>query len=139
MFLQSTITVPTEGRSINEITSDINAEITEFGVKTGLCHLFIQHTSASLLICENDDPAVRVDLENFMSRLVQDGDSHFTHTAEGPDDMSGHIRSILTENNLMIPVKDGKLALGIWQGVYLWEHRQQPHTRKVLITLIAEK
>jgi len=137
MLSQTTITVSTHGRSTLEITAKINAEIANTHFKQGLCHLFIQHTSASLIICENEDPNVRVDLENFMSNLVQDGDRRFIHTQEGPDDMSAHIRNILTENNLMIPVKEGKLNLGVWQGVFLWEHRLASHERKILMTLIS--
>ena len=100
-----------------------------------MCHLFIRHTSASLMLCENADPAVRRDLEIFMADLVPDGDSRFTHTAEGPDDMPAHVRSVLTQSDLNIPVRNGRLALGTWQGIYLWEHRSGPHARAVLVTI----
>lgn len=104
-------------------------------IQTGLCHLFIQHTSASLLINENADPDVLHDLETFMSDLVPDGDRRFVHTAEGPDDMPAHVRHLLTQTTLTIPVADGRLALGTWQGVFIWEHRHRPHTRKVMVTV----
>jgi secondary thiamine-phosphate synthase enzyme len=106
------------------------------GITTGLCHLFIRHTSASLLINENADPDVLRDLETFMSDLVADGDSRFIHTAEGPDDMPAHVRCALTQTSLSIPVMDGRLALGTWQGIYLWEHRHRPHDRQVVVTVV---
>lgn len=105
------------------------------GVKFGICHVFICHTSASLILCENADPSVMKDLESFMSRQVRDGDPLFTHDAEGPDDMPAHIRSILTQSDLNLPVRDGRCALGTWQGIYLWEHRYAPHTRRVIVTI----
>jgi secondary thiamine-phosphate synthase enzyme len=97
--------------------------------------VFTAHTSASLMICENADPDVRRDLETFMADLAPDGDPRFVHTAEGPDDMPAHLRSILTQTDLTIPVRDGRLALGTWQGVYLWEHRLRPHARRVVVTV----
>jgi len=102
-----------------------------------MCNLFIAHTSASLIICENADPDVRVDLETFMSELVPDGDRRYRHTAEGPDDMSAHVRSILTCSSLSIPITRGRLALGTWQGIYLYEHRTAPHRRRVLVSVLA--
>ena len=109
--------------------------VRDSGVTTGLCHLFICHTSASMMLCENADPSVRRDLETFMARQVPDGDPMFTHRAGGPDDMPAHVRSILTQSDLNIPVRDGRCALGTWQGVYLWEHRTAPHGRRVIVTV----
>jgi secondary thiamine-phosphate synthase enzyme len=97
--------------------------------------VFIAHTSASLMLCENADPDVRLDLETFMSDLVPDGDPRYVHTAEGPDDMPAHVRSVLTQSDLTIPLRDGRLALGTWQGIYVWEHRVQPQNRRVIVTL----
>ena len=100
---------------------------------TGLCKLFLRHTSASLLIQENADPDVRTDLEDFFARLVPDGDPRFIHTAEGDDDMAAHVRTALTSVNLSIPIGDGALALGTWQGIYVWEHRIRPHRRRIAV------
>ncbi len=105
------------------------------GVRHGLCHLFIRHTSASLIVCENADPAVRHDLETFMAKLSPDGDPTFTHRQEGEDDMAAHIRSVITQTEMSVPVVDGLLALGTWQGIYLWEHRTAPHQRQVIVTV----
>ena len=135
MAFLGTISCETEGKGLYDLSSRVqhllpaNAE--------GLCHLFIRHTSASLVITENADPTVHSDLENFMSRLVVDGDPLYRHTAEGPDDMSAHIRSILTKSELNIPVQAGRLMLGVWQGIYLWEHRSHAKQRSVVCTLIA--
>jgi secondary thiamine-phosphate synthase enzyme len=107
-------------------------------VARGLCHVFIHHTSASLMLCENADPAVRDDLEIFMARAVPDGDPEFTHTAEGPDDMSAHVRSVLTQSMLSIPVTDGRCALGTWQGIYVWEHRRAHFRRRLTVTVQGE-
>jgi secondary thiamine-phosphate synthase enzyme len=104
-------------------------------VESGLAHLFIQHTSASLFVCENADPAVREDLEAFMARAVPDGDPLYRHTAEGPDDMPAHVRSVLTDCSLSVPVVSGKLALGTWQGIFVWEHRHSPHRRRIVLTV----
>jgi secondary thiamine-phosphate synthase enzyme len=106
-------------------------------VSAGLCHVFIHHTSASLIIQENADPDVQLDLEAFFSRLVHDADPIYRHTDEGPDDMSAHIRSVLTATSLTIPVAGGRLSLGTWQGLYLWEHRTHPHKRSLTITVIG--
>ena len=138
MIEQQTVAVPTEGRGTYDITHNVNAIVAAAGIQTGLCHLFIQHTSASLILCENADPTVRRDLEAFMARLVPDGDSIFFHTDEGDDDMPAHIRSILTQSALSIPVTHGRCALGTWQGIYLWEHRTHPHRRKVTVTVQGE-
>ena len=138
MIRQSEIRVDTRGRGTYDFTRDVQEAVRASGVRTGLCHLFIRHTSASMMLCENADPAVRRDLETFMSRQVPDGDPMFTHTAEGPDDMPAHVRSVLTQSDLNIPVRDGRCALGTWQGVYLWEHRTAPHARRVIVTVQGE-
>ena len=138
MIAQSEIRIATRGRGTYDFTQDVQEAVRASGVRAGLCHLFIRHTSASMMLCENADPAVRRDLETFMARQVPDGDPAFTHTAEGPDDMSAHVRSILTQSDLNIPVRDGRCALGTWQGVYLWEHRTAPHERCVIVTVQGE-
>ena len=134
-FEQSFITIETPGRAIVEITRQVDDAIREFGVEQGLCHLFIHHTSASLMITENADGNVLRDLENYISKLVTDGDPAFIHDQEGPDDMAAHIRSVLTQSEITVPVKAGRLALGTWQGLFLWEHRYRPHRRKITISL----
>lgn len=138
MIAQREIVVATKGRGTYDISRDVEGTVRESGVTSGLCHVFIRHTSASLMLCENADPSVMRDLETFMSRQVPDGDPMFTHTAEGPDDMPAHIRSILTQSDLNVPIRDGRCALGTWQGIYLWEHRQSPHTRRVIVTAQGE-
>ena len=138
MIRQEELSVSTEGRGTVDLTRDIQKAVSNSGISSGLCHVFLRHTSASLMLCENADPAVRDDLETFMSKYVPDGDPMFTHTAEGPDDMPAHVRSILTQNDLSLPVSDGQCALGTWQGVYLWEHRHAPHRRKVLLTISGD-
>lgn len=138
MIKQEEIVVATQGRGAYDLSPQVQKSVRLSGIGTGLCHVFIQHTSASLMICENADPAVMDDLETFMSRLIPDGDSMFTHTAEGPDDMPAHVRSILTQTDLNVPVSNGQCALGTWQGIYLWEHRYAAHRRKVLLTISGE-
>jgi len=128
----------TRGRGLYEITPQVAAWLVKDGFKTGLATLHLRHTSASLLIQENADPSAREDLERFFSRLVPDGDSLFIHTAEGRDDMPAHIRTALTAVNLSIPVDQGRLTLGTWQGIYLWEHRHSPHARTVALHFIGE-
>ena len=135
MIEQHEIAVSTRGRGNYELTREIQQVVRGAGIRVGLCNVFIRHTSASLMICENADPDVLRDMETFMSRLVPDGDPMFVHTAEGPDDMPAHVRSVLTQTALTIPIRDGQCALGTWQGVYLWEHRTRGHSRKVLLTL----
>ena len=135
MIRQYQTSIQTQGRATINITPEIEHLIGNSEIKTGLCHIFIQHTSASLIITENADSNVRRDLENYISRLVQDGDPAYLHDQEGPDDMSAHIRSILTQSEISIPICDGHLAMGIWQGIYLWEHRTHPHRRKLTVTL----
>lgn len=135
MLRQATtvITVPTLGRGLIDITAEVAGFVRETGLATGLVTLFVRHTSASLLIQENADPAVRDDLERFFTRLVPDGDPLFRHRDEGPDDMPAHVRAALTAVQLSIPVVEGRLSLGTWQGVYLWEHRTRPHRREVVL------
>jgi secondary thiamine-phosphate synthase enzyme len=135
MIKQTSLTVATRGRGTYEITDEIEGFVRGSGVRTGLCHVFVHHTSASLILCENADPTVRRDLETFMARLAPDGDAMFAHQDEGPDDMPAHVRSVLTQSALAIPVTGGAVGLGTWQGVYLWEHRTAPHRRRVTLTL----
>lgn len=132
------LAISTRGRGLYEITDEIEAWVSRCGVKTGLLTLHLRHTSASLLIQENADPEVRRDLERFFSRLVPDGDPIFEHTAEGDDDMPAHVRTALTAVNLGIPVSGGRPVLGTWQGIYVWEHRSVPHTRRLAAHLVGE-
>jgi secondary thiamine-phosphate synthase enzyme len=132
---QHILKIKTSGRSMINITSQLSALISAEKIENGLCHLFIHHTSASLIICENADPTVQSDMEAFMQRLVPDGDKLFQHTMEGPDDMPAHVRSILTQTSLTIPITQHQLALGTWQGVYLWEHRLMANERKITVTI----
>lgn len=120
-----TLQIPIPGQGLHEITSRVAEVVAESGLREGLCTLFIQHTSASLLIQENADPSARRDLERWLNRLVPEDDPLYSHTAEGPDDMPSHVKSALTGTSLSIPVVDGRLALGTWQGIYLWEHRRR--------------
>ncbi|MDR3621528.1 MAG: secondary thiamine-phosphate synthase enzyme YjbQ [Paludisphaera borealis] len=138
MIHQKTLALQTRGRGTVEITGEVERIVSASGVRTGLCNVFIRHTSASLIVCENADPSVREDLERFAARLAPDGDPLFGHTLEGPDDMPAHIRAILTQAALTIPVIQGSLALGTWQGVFLWEHRTHPHRRSMLVTVMGE-
>ena len=135
MSKQHVFHVPTLGRGTYNITQEVQRAVSASGVDCGLAHVFVHHTSASLILCENADPTVRSDLETFMVRLVPDGDPVFEHMDEGPDDMAAHVRSILTKMELTIPVSSGRPALGTWQGVYLWEHRHHGHQRKVTVTV----
>lgn len=135
---QHELAISTKGRGLYEITEEITGKVTASKVKTGLAVLHIEHTSASLLIQENADPEVRRDLERFFQRLVPDGDRIFEHTAEGDDDMPAHVRTALTAVNLSIPISGGRMTLGTWQGIYLWEHRTHPHRRRVLVHILGE-
>lgn len=135
MLKQYEFEVATQGRGLIDITENIKQFVADAGINTGLCHIFLQHTSASLIICENFDPLVQQDLEAFMQRLTPDADPLFQHTAEGPDDMPSHVRTILTQTFLLIPVTANKLVLGRWQGLYLWEHRLDKHERKMTVTV----
>lgn len=135
MTYQETIRQHTRGRGTYDITDQVQASVRDSGVQTGLCHLFLQHTSASLIICENADPSVRSDIERFLARLIPDGDPLYDHNSEGPDDMPAHLRSILTAVETTLPVRQGRCALGTWQGVYLYEHRDRPHERRLIVTV----
>lgn len=136
---QERFVVPTtRGRGTYEITDAVRRIAASAGVDTGLCHVFVHHTSASLMLCENADPTVRRDLETFMSHLAPDGDPMFAHDDEGPDDMPAHVRTVLTQSGLTLPVSGGAVALGTWQGVYLWEHRHAGHRRQVTVTVYGE-
>lgn len=137
MVHRKTITVKTSGRSFTDLSRSVAEVVAASGTDQGLCNVFLHHTSASLLFCENADPSVRRDLEAFFSRLVPDGDRIFTHTAEGPDDMSAHVRTLLSDSSLNVPVVDGRPDLGTWQGIYLWEHRSRGHTRRLTITVLG--
>ncbi|NTX39721.1 YjbQ family protein [Myxococcus sp. CA033] len=137
MYHAKEFTVPTQGRGFTDITRDVQQVVADSGAKQGLCTVFLHHTSASLILCENADPDVRRDLESFFARLVKDGDPLFVHDAEGPDDMPAHVRTVLTQNSLSIPVKDGAASLGTWQGVYVWEHRASPHRRRVTVSVVG--
>jgi secondary thiamine-phosphate synthase enzyme len=132
------IRIRTKGRGFYEITDEAGAWISQEKFETGLLTVHVRHTSASLLIQENADPDVRRDLESFFSRLVPDGDRLFVHTAEGDDDMPAHVRSALTAVSLSIPITKGRLALGTWQGLYLWEHRHAPHQRAITLHCVGE-
>lgn len=134
----SELAVSTRGRGFHEITAEVAAAVAKSGIKTGLVTLHLRHTSASLLIQENADPEVRRDLERFFARICPDGDPLFRHTAEGEDDMPAHVRSALTTVNLSIPVSRGEMALGTWQGIYVWEHRTHPHRRRVALHILGE-
>lgn len=131
MVKKLSVRIPSQG--LHEITDQVQATVRESGVREGLCTVFLQHTSASLTIQENADPSARRDLENWLNRLVQERDPLYTHTAEGPDDMPSHIKAALTATSLSIPVLDGELGLGTWQGIYVWEHRRRSGTRNLLI------
>ena len=137
-WFQQSLQVRTAGRGILDITPLVAEPVAQSGVGVGLCHIFIMHTSASLAITENADPRVHNDLESFLARLVPDGDPLYTHTSEGRDDMPAHIRSVLTGGSLTVPISDSRLVLGIWQGIYLWEHRDRPHERQIVLTISGE-
>lgn len=135
MLIQEQLIIETRGRGTYEVTAEVQDIVARSGVKTGLCHVFVHHTSASLILCENADPTVRDDLETFMAHLAPDGDPMFSHNDEGPDDMPAHIRSVITQTGLNIPVNQGRCLLGTWQGIYLWEHRTRGHRRHLTITV----
>lgn len=134
-MMHQKLSVRTSGRGFTDITQDVHKAVSDAKVVDGLCHVFIHHTSASLIISENADPDVLDDLERFMSRLAPDGDPIYVHTAEGPDDMPAHVRSVLTQTHLVIPVVRGRCDLGTWQGVFVWEHRHRPHTRRITVSV----
>ena len=130
-----TVTLRAPRRGLHDITEEIVRVVSKSGPGMGMCNLFIRHTSASLIVQENYDPSARVDLETFLDRLVPEGASWITHTLEGDDDMPSHIKSVLTQVSLSIPILEGKLALGTWQGIYLWEHRDRPTPREILVSV----
>ena len=134
----TTLIVPTRGRGLVEVTRQVAAWLAEDPFENGILTVFVRHTSASLLIQENADPDVTADLDRFFARLVPDGDPLFVHRDEGPDDMPAHVRAALTAVSLSIPLLDGRLALGTWQGIHLWEHRTRPNRREVVLHLSGE-
>jgi secondary thiamine-phosphate synthase enzyme len=131
--MQRELQIKTRGQGLVEITDDVAAVVREASIDTGLCTVFLRHTSASLTIQENADPSAKRDLEAWLNRLVPENDPLYTHTSEGPDDMPSHIKAILTMASLSIPITAGRLTLGTWQGIYLWEHRRAAHTRRVVV------
>ena len=134
----TSMTFETRGRGLLEVTRPVTEWVDEAGLATGLLTVFVRHTSASLLIQENADPDVRGDLDRFLARLVPDGDPLFRHRDEGADDMPAHVRAALTAVQLSVPLSDGRMALGTWQGIYLWEHRTRPHRRELVLHLLGE-
>jgi secondary thiamine-phosphate synthase enzyme len=138
MVYQSSLQIKTGGRGMYPIKRDVEELLTSSGIHTGIGLVFLHHTSASLVLCENADPEVQADMERFIARLVPDGDPIFRHIDEGPDDMPAHVRSILTSNSLSVPVSSGRCDLGIWQGIYLWEHRRTPHKRRITVTVFGD-
>ena len=134
----ATIELPVSGQGLHSFTSKLQPILDRSGVRQGLCTLFVQHTSASLLIQENYDPSAQRDLESWLNRLVPEGDRLYTHTSEGPDDMPAHIKAALTATSLGIPIMEGSLALGTWQGVYLWEHRRGASRRRIVVHILAD-
>ncbi|MFQ5937901.1 MAG: secondary thiamine-phosphate synthase enzyme YjbQ [Acidiferrobacterales bacterium] len=135
MIKQLSITVPDQG--LHEFTAQVQEAVRESGVRDGVCTVFVQHTSASLTIQENADPSAKRDLERWLDRLVPENDPLYTHTTEGPDDMPAHIKAALTQTSLSIPISNGRLALGTWQGVFLWEHRHSGGSRRVIVHIGA--
>jgi secondary thiamine-phosphate synthase enzyme len=135
---QATFTVRTSGRGMYEITESVVREVQRGGFAQGIATVFCQHTSCSLVLMENADPSARRDLEAWLDRLVPEADAEFTHTSEGPDDMPSHIKMALTRSSETIPVNEGRLLLGTWQGIYLWEHRRAGHSRRIVVTVIGD-
>lgn len=134
---RDTLTLNTRGKGLHPFTDEVNRLLHTWDIREGMCHLFIQHTSASLVVNENYDPTARVDLEVFMDRLVPENQAWQTHTLEGTDDSTAHMRAMLTHASLSIPIENGRLYLGSWQGLYLFEHRRSPHQRKILVRCLA--
>jgi len=130
--------VATRGRGTYDLTAGVEDAVRAAGARSGLVSVFVHHTSASLVLCENADPDVRADLEAWLARAVPDGDPLYAHTAEGPDDMPAHVRAALTQPTLVLPLCDGRLALGTWQGIYLYEHRHAPHRRRVTVSVLGD-
>lgn len=133
---KTTLEISTRGKGLYDFTDTLRAQLREWNVHEGICYLFLQHTSASLVISENWDPTARADLETFMERLVPENDRWYTHNLEGADDATSHIRAMLTDTSLTVPVDSGDLSLGQWQGIYVFEHRARPHVRKVMIRVL---
>ena len=136
-WYKTTLEIPTRHKGLHDFTEMVRAQLRTWNVREGMCFLFVQHTSASLVMSENWDPTARADLETFMERLVPESDTWYTHDLEGEDDATSHIRAMLTDTSLTIPVDDGNLSLGTWQGIYLFEHRAHPHRRKVLMRVMS--
>jgi secondary thiamine-phosphate synthase enzyme len=138
MIHQQTLSIATRGRGTYDITAEIQRTVRGSGIRAGICHCFIRHTSASVILCENADPTVRRDLDAFFERLVPDGDLLYDHQSEGPDDMPAHVRTVITHADVTIPVCEGSCALGTWQGVYVYEHRIPGHQRQVVVTVMGD-
>lgn len=138
-MFQRTIELPATRRGLHDVTARVSAIVDLSRVRTGLCHVFLQHTSASLVIQENADPRVLDDLDAWFSKMVPDGDALWTHRDEGPDDMPSHVRAALTQPSLTVPITEGRLALGTWQAIYLFEHRTRPHRRTMVVTALGDK
>ena len=134
--LQEEIDLPARGRGLHDVTGEVRRAVARAGVRTGLCTVFLQHTSASLVIQENADPAVQRDLQRWADRIAPE-DADYEHDTEGPDDMPAHIRASFTRTSETIPVRDGELLLGTWQAIYLWEHRRAPHRRRLIVTVVG--
>lgn len=138
MLYQYELTISTDSRTSHDVTRQVDDVVQASGIRTGLAHVFLRHTSTSLMLCENADPDVRRDLETFMSRLVTDGDEMFAHRTEGADDMAAHVRTVLTHSDITVPVSSGRLSLGKWQGIYVWEHRYRGYDRHLTVTVQGE-
>jgi len=134
---KTTLEIRTQGKGLHDITETVRAQLLTWDVHEGMCYLFLQHTSASLVLSENWDPTARADLETFMERLVPEKDKWYVHNLEGPDDATSHIRSMLTDVSISVPIDDGNLSLGTWQGIYVFEHRSRPHRRKVVMRVLS--
>jgi len=137
IWYKDTLEIRTQGKGLYPFTPAVNERIRQWSIREGICHLFVQHTSASLVISESFDPSAKMDLETYMERAVPEGQSWYRHTIEGADDSTSHIRSMLTDSSLSIPIDDGQLNLGTWQGVYLFEHRDRGHRRRVVLRCLA--
>ncbi len=135
---QATLTLAPRGAGTHEITGEVARVLARSGLQRGIVTVFCQHTSCSLVIMENADPSARRDLEAWLDRLVPDSDPHFEHTLEGPDDMPSHIKMALTRTSETVPFAEGRMLLGTWQGIFLWEHRMAPHSRRVIVTVVGE-
>ncbi len=132
-YYQQALTIRTRGKDFHRITRDVQDIVSQSGINMGLCTIFVRHTSASLIIQENADPDVLHDLSNFFAKLIPEDSRRYLHSTEGPDDMPAHIRSVLTKTSEQIPISNGRLVLGTWQGIYLWEHRQRSHEREIIV------